>query len=125
MVGVSVEGELGCLGSLESGHGEAEFDPRAFLKPAMAAMQTLCEQRYEQFGTADLTHAANALLAALGCPLVDHPAVRSFIGDGAPKLVARVLVVRHGYARVPLDSLPHDGILDRFDDLSARLTARP
>ncbi|HYD68861.1 class II fructose-bisphosphate aldolase [Azospirillum sp.] len=31
---------------------KAEFDPRAFLKPAMAAMQTLCEQRYEQFGTA-------------------------------------------------------------------------
>ncbi len=31
---------------------KAEFDPRAFLKPAIAAMQTLCEQRYEQFGTA-------------------------------------------------------------------------
>ncbi|HYH20054.1 MAG TPA: class II fructose-bisphosphate aldolase [Azospirillum sp.] len=31
---------------------KAEFDPRAFMKPAMAAMQTLCEQRYEQFGTA-------------------------------------------------------------------------
>ncbi|NYZ12797.1 fructose-bisphosphate aldolase class II [Azospirillum sp. RWY-5-1] len=30
----------------------AEFDPRAFLKPAMAAMQALCEQRFEQFGTA-------------------------------------------------------------------------
>lgn len=29
---------------------KAEFDPRAFLKPAMAAMQELCEQRYEQFG---------------------------------------------------------------------------
>jgi fructose-bisphosphate aldolase class II len=31
---------------------QAEFDPRAFLKPAIAAMQALCEQRYEQFGTA-------------------------------------------------------------------------
>jgi fructose-bisphosphate aldolase class II len=31
---------------------KAEFDPRAFLKPAMAAMQALCEQRYEQFGAA-------------------------------------------------------------------------
>ncbi|MFP6731840.1 MAG: class II fructose-bisphosphate aldolase [Alphaproteobacteria bacterium] len=31
---------------------KAEFDPRAYLKPAMAAMQKLCEERYEQFGTA-------------------------------------------------------------------------
>ncbi len=31
---------------------KAEFDPRAYLKPAMAAMQKLCEQRYEQFGAA-------------------------------------------------------------------------
>jgi fructose-bisphosphate aldolase class II len=31
---------------------QAEFDPRAFLKPAIAAMQALCEERYEQFGTA-------------------------------------------------------------------------
>ncbi len=30
----------------------SEFDPRSFLKPAMAAMQKLCETRYEQFGTA-------------------------------------------------------------------------
>ncbi|MBI4967100.1 MAG: fructose-bisphosphate aldolase class II [Rhodospirillales bacterium] len=29
-----------------------EFDPRKYLKPAMAAMQKLCETRYEQFGTA-------------------------------------------------------------------------
>ena len=31
---------------------KAEFDPRAFLKPAIAAMQKLCEHRYEQFGAA-------------------------------------------------------------------------
>jgi fructose-bisphosphate aldolase class II len=31
---------------------KAEFDPRAFLKPAIAAMQNLCETRYEQFGAA-------------------------------------------------------------------------
>lgn len=31
---------------------KAEFDPRAFLKPAIAAMQKVCEQRYEQFRTA-------------------------------------------------------------------------
>ena len=31
---------------------KAEFDPRAFLKPAIAAMQKLCAQRYEEFGAA-------------------------------------------------------------------------
>jgi fructose-bisphosphate aldolase, class II len=31
---------------------KSEFDPRAYLKPAIAAMQKLCETRYEQFGTA-------------------------------------------------------------------------
>jgi fructose-bisphosphate aldolase class II len=30
----------------------SEFDPRSYMKPAMAAMQALCESRYEQFGTA-------------------------------------------------------------------------
>jgi fructose-bisphosphate aldolase class II len=30
----------------------AEFDPRNFLKPALAAMEKLCAQRYEEFGTA-------------------------------------------------------------------------
>lgn len=31
---------------------KGEFDPRGYLKPAMAAMQKLCEERYEQFGAA-------------------------------------------------------------------------
>jgi fructose-bisphosphate aldolase class II len=31
---------------------KTEFDPRAYLKPAIAAMQALCETRYEQFGAA-------------------------------------------------------------------------
>jgi fructose-bisphosphate aldolase class II len=31
---------------------KAEFDPRSYLKPAMAAMQKVCEERYEEFGTA-------------------------------------------------------------------------
>lgn len=30
----------------------AEFDPRKFLKPALEAMQEVCRQRFEQFGTA-------------------------------------------------------------------------
>lgn len=45
---------------------------------------------------ADLMHASNALLAELGRPPVDLPAVRSFIGDGAPKLVERVLAATGG-----------------------------
>lgn len=31
---------------------KSEFDPRAYLKPASAAMQKVCEERYEQFGAA-------------------------------------------------------------------------
>jgi fructose-bisphosphate aldolase class II len=31
---------------------KSEFDPRAYLKPATAAMQKLCETRFEQFGSA-------------------------------------------------------------------------
>jgi fructose-bisphosphate aldolase class II len=30
----------------------AEFDPRKYLKPAMEAMQKLCAQRFQEFGTA-------------------------------------------------------------------------
>jgi fructose-bisphosphate aldolase class II len=29
-----------------------EFDPRKFLKPALEAMQKVCEERYQQFNTA-------------------------------------------------------------------------
>lgn len=45
---------------------------------------------------ADLMHASNALLAELGRPPVDLPAVRSFIGDGAAKLVERILAATGG-----------------------------
>jgi fructose-bisphosphate aldolase class II len=31
---------------------KAEFDPRQFLKPAMAALKALCKERFEAFGTA-------------------------------------------------------------------------
>ena len=113
-IGVSVEGELGCLGSLETGEGEKEdghgfegklsmdqlltdpdqavdfvtrtkcdalaiamgtsngaykfsrkpdgeilamqdgsqFDQRKFLVPALAAMEVLCKDQFERFGTA-------------------------------------------------------------------------
>ena len=31
---------------------KSEFDPRKFLKPAMDAMEQLCADRFERFGTA-------------------------------------------------------------------------
>jgi fructose-bisphosphate aldolase class II len=31
---------------------KTEFDPRQFLKPAMAALKSLCRERFEAFGTA-------------------------------------------------------------------------
>ena len=40
MVGASVEGELGCLGSLETGHGEAE-DGRGFDRRRAGPLQDL------------------------------------------------------------------------------------
>jgi fructose-bisphosphate aldolase class II len=31
---------------------KGEFDPRKYLKPAIAGMQRICKERFEQFGTA-------------------------------------------------------------------------
>ena len=39
----------------------------------------------------DLARAANLMLAELGLPQVDEPAVRAFVGNGAVRLVKRVL----------------------------------
>lgn len=57
------------------------------------------------------------------------PAETVFVGDNEHDVaasraagVARVLVVPYGYARVPLDGLPHDGVLDGFADLARRLS---
>ncbi len=66
--------------------------------------------------------------------LLDRMGVRpedtAFVGDNEHDVaaaraagLARVLVLRYGYARVPLDSLPHDGILERFGDLTGALSA--
>jgi fructose-bisphosphate aldolase, class II len=38
-----------------------EFDPRKFLKPAMAALTKLCRERFEAFGTAGNAHAIRPL----------------------------------------------------------------
>jgi fructose-bisphosphate aldolase, class II len=39
----------------------SEFDPRKYLKPAMEAMKTLCEDRFQQFGTAGNASKIKAL----------------------------------------------------------------
>lgn len=53
-----------------------------------------------------------------------------FVGDSEHDVtaaraagIAQILVVRHGYARVPLADLPHDGVLERFDELASRVMA--
>ncbi|TAN56860.1 MAG: fructose-bisphosphate aldolase class II [Rhodospirillales bacterium] len=54
------------------------FDPRTYLKPAMAAMQKLCEERYQQFGTAGNASKIKAI------PLADM-AKRYAAGELDPK----------------------------------------
>lgn len=56
-----------------------EFDPRKYLKPAMAAMQKLCEERYQQFGTAGWASKIKAI------PLADM-AKRYAAGELDPKV---------------------------------------
>jgi phosphoglycolate phosphatase len=55
----------------------------------------------------DLASAVNAALQALapGTPALAHDAVRSFVGDGARKLVERSLAAA-GVARTPDEALP-------------------
>ncbi|HEX5513615.1 MAG TPA: phosphoglycolate phosphatase [Gammaproteobacteria bacterium] len=64
------------------------------------------------------------VLAMLGVPVTRA----AMIGDnehdvaaGRAAGVAKVLIMRYGYSRVPLDQLAHDGVLDRFSDLPAQL----
>jgi len=58
---------------------KAEFDPRAYLKPAIEAMQKLCEERYQQFGTAGNASKIKAI------PLAGM-AERYRSGELAPKI---------------------------------------
>ena len=53
-VNVDTDCRLALTGAIRKVFAEdpSEFDPRKYLKPAMAAMQAVCEQRYEQFGAA-------------------------------------------------------------------------
>lgn len=57
------------------------------------------------------------------------PAARAaMVGDnehdvaaGRAAGVAKVLIMRYGYSRVPLDQLAHDGVLDSFSELPQQL----
>jgi fructose-bisphosphate aldolase class II len=53
-VNIDTDCRLAIAGMLRkvASENKAEFDPRKFLKPSIAAMQKLCRDRYEQFGTA-------------------------------------------------------------------------
>ncbi|MEO5338773.1 MAG: fructose-bisphosphate aldolase class II [Magnetospirillum sp. WYHS-4] len=53
-VNIDTDNRMAMTGQIRKVFAEkpGEFDPRTYLKPAMAAMQKLCEERYEAFGTA-------------------------------------------------------------------------
>jgi fructose-bisphosphate aldolase class II len=53
-VNIDTDCRLAIAGALRmvASENKAEFDPRKFMKPAIQAMQDLCKDRYEQFGTA-------------------------------------------------------------------------
>ncbi|MGB0671716.1 MAG: class II fructose-bisphosphate aldolase [Rhodospirillales bacterium] len=53
-VNIDTDCRLAITGAIRKVLSEAttEFDPRKYLKPAMAAMEKVCLDRYEQFGTA-------------------------------------------------------------------------
>ena len=59
-----------------------EFDPRKYLKPAIAAMQQVCKDRYEQFGTAGNASKIKVVPAA-------DMAKRYAKGDLDPKIAAK------------------------------------
>jgi len=53
-VNIDTDCRLAMLGIIRkvADENRAEFDPRKFLKPAMDAMESLCADRFERFGTA-------------------------------------------------------------------------
>ncbi len=58
---------------------DKQFDPRKFLKPALDAMQQLCKDRFEQFGTAGNAHKITPI------PL-DQMAAKYAAGDLDPAI---------------------------------------
>ncbi len=53
-ISIDIDCRIAMVGQFRCVRNEkrAEFDPRAFLRPAMAALTALCAQRFEEFGTA-------------------------------------------------------------------------
>ncbi len=53
-VNVDTDCRLAITGAIRKLFSEkpAEFDPRKYLAPSIAAMQAVCEKRYQEFGTA-------------------------------------------------------------------------
>ena len=53
-VNIDTDCRLAMLGVIRkiADENKSEFDPRKFLKPAMDAMEKLCADRFERFGTA-------------------------------------------------------------------------
>jgi fructose-bisphosphate aldolase class II len=55
-VNIDTDGRMAMTGQIRRVLQEdpSEFDPRKYLKPAMAALTKLCKERFEQFGTAGM-----------------------------------------------------------------------
>jgi fructose-bisphosphate aldolase class II len=53
-VNIDTDNRMAMTGAIRKvfAQNKSEFDPRKYLKPAMDAMQKLCRQRFEEFGTA-------------------------------------------------------------------------
>ena len=67
-VNIDTDCRLAMLGVMRkvADQNRSEFDPRKLLKPAMDAMEQLCADRFERFGTAGNAHRMKPLsLAAM------------------------------------------------------------
>jgi fructose-bisphosphate aldolase class II len=53
-INIDTDGRMAMTGQIRRVLQEdpSEFDPRKYMKPAMAALTKLCKERFEQFGTA-------------------------------------------------------------------------
>jgi fructose-bisphosphate aldolase class II len=73
-VNIDTDCRLAMLGIIRkvADENRAEFDPRKFLKPAMDAMESLCADRFERFGTAGHASRIKPLsLAAMAARYAD------------------------------------------------------
>ncbi|MEP6966513.1 MAG: class II fructose-bisphosphate aldolase, partial [Pseudomonadota bacterium] len=53
-INIDTDNRMAMTGAIRKVFAEnpGEFDPRKYLKPAMAAMTAVCRQRFEEFGAA-------------------------------------------------------------------------